>query len=380
MIAGLLPVVCARRWAVARVWRRPDPPTGTADRGCIVTGEVMPWLADTDVGAAHGFARALFGARTVAELRRRALSGLAELVPADVLMWDRVELATGVVRHEAIPADAEPPGAFAAIVGESAGHPLLSAHAARRRPALRLSEAVEPRRLSHSELYGDLLHPSGVEYAITIGVRAERREMVVAGLGRSERQFSERDRDVLDLVRPVLEAALRDARRARAARPRARHQPAAGHRRRAARPLRRDRALEPRCRALARPSTSGRPSTRAGCPRPVAAWLALPPRPPLVSVRDGRRLTVHLLPGDPHALLLEEEVASFRPDALDRLGLTPRETEVLCAAAAIEEEADIAWELCLSLHAVRDRLAHLEAKLGVHTAADAVTRALRESI
>ena len=114
-------------------------------------------------------------------------------------------------------------------------------------------------------------------------------------------------------------------------------------------------------------------------PEAVAAWLALPPRPPLVSVRDGRRLTVHLLPGDPHALLLEEEVASFRPDALDRLGLTPRETEVLCAAAAIEEEADIAWELCLSLHAVRDRLARLEAKLGVHTAADAVTRALRES-
>ncbi|HEV3190968.1 MAG TPA: LuxR C-terminal-related transcriptional regulator, partial [Polyangiaceae bacterium] len=99
----------------------------------------------------------------------------------------------------------------------------------------------------------------------------------------------------------------------------------------------------------------------------------------LVSVRDGRRLTVQLLPGDPHALLLEEEVASFRPDALDRLGLTPREKEVLCAALAIEEEANIAWELCLSLHAVRDRLAHLEAKLGVHTAADAVSRALRES-
>ena len=163
----------------------------------------MPWLADTDVGAAHGFARALFGARTVTELRRRALSGLAELVPADVVMWDRVELATGVVRHEAIPAEAEPPGAFAAIVGDLAGHPLLSAHAAGRRPALRLSEAVEPRRLSHSELYGDLLHPSGVEYAITVGVRAERREMVVAGLGRSERQFSERDRDVLDLCAPA---------------------------------------------------------------------------------------------------------------------------------------------------------------------------------
>ena len=52
---------------------------------------------------------------------------------------------------------------------------------------------------------------------------------------------------------------------------------------------------------------------------------------------------------------------------------------MLCAALAIEEEVDIAWELCLSLRAVRDRLAHLEAKLGVQTAADAVTRALRES-
>jgi hypothetical protein len=37
------------------------------------------------------------------------------------------------------------------------------------------------------------------------------------------------------------------------------------------------------------------------------------------------------LPGDPHALLLEHEVASFRPEALDRLGLTRRETEVLRA-------------------------------------------------
>ena len=116
------------------------------------------------------------------ELRRRTLAGLVELVPADALMWDRVELATGVVRHEAIPADAEPPGAFAAVVADVAGHPLLSAHAIRRRAALRLSEALEPRRLSHSELYGDLLHPSGVEYAITIGVIPWSTSRVLGGL------------------------------------------------------------------------------------------------------------------------------------------------------------------------------------------------------
>ena len=93
---------------------------------------------------------------------------------------------------------------------------------------------------------------------------------------------------------------------------------------------------------------------------------------------DG--LTVCLLSGDPHAVLLEEAVAGFRPDALDRLGLTARESEVLRAASVIEGEAELAWELFLSLHAVRERPARLEAKLGVRTAGDAVARALRESL
>src|SRR5438876_361683 len=49
----------------------------------------MPWLADTDVGAAYGLARRIVEARTEAELRGRALQALAELVPAEVLTWDR---------------------------------------------------------------------------------------------------------------------------------------------------------------------------------------------------------------------------------------------------------------------------------------------------
>ena len=57
-------------------------------------------------------------------------------------------------------------------------------------------------RLSRSGLYGDLLHRSGVEYATAIGVRTERGQVVVAGLGRADRQFSGRDRDVLGLVSP----------------------------------------------------------------------------------------------------------------------------------------------------------------------------------
>jgi DNA-binding CsgD family transcriptional regulator len=339
----------------------------------------MAWLADSDVGAAYGLARGLAGARTEAEFRSRALDALAELVPSDVVIWDRVLLATGEVRHEAAPAEAERPGAFEAVVGRAADHPLLAAHAAQRRSAVRLSELVEPQPLAHSALYGDLLHAAGVEYEIAIGMRTVRGEAVVVGLGRTEREFSERDRDVLDIAAPRIEGELRATQaRGRLVRALAAEPPAGT----AVVLLNRDGEIELSSVDAERwLAEHFGPSEHPGwLPAPVAEWLALPPRPPLVSERDGRRLTVCLVPGDPHALLLEETVASFRPDALDRLGLTARESEVLRAAAVIEGEAELAWELFLSLHAVRERLARLGAKLGVRTAGDAVARALRESL
>jgi DNA-binding CsgD family transcriptional regulator len=338
----------------------------------------MPWLADSDVGAAYGVARGLAGARTETEFRDRALDALADLVPADVVIWDRVQLATGDVRHRAVPAGAERPGAFEAVVARAGDHPLLAAHAVRRRAALRLSELVEPGALSHSALYGDLLHAAGVEYEIAIGIRTGRGEAVVAGLGRTEREFSERDRDVLDIAAPRIEGELQATQaRGRLVRALAADPPSGT----AVVLLNRDGEIElSNVDAERWLAEHFGPAEHPGwLPGPVADWLALPPRPPLVSDRDGRRLTVCLLPGDPHALLLEEQVASFRADALERLGLTPRETEVLHAATVIEDESEIAWELFLSLHAVRERLARLEAKLGVRTAADAVARALGES-
>jgi DNA-binding CsgD family transcriptional regulator len=356
---------------------RPDDLAG-CEAGCIVGRNAMPWLADLDLGAARAFVRGIAEARTVVDVRGQALLGLAEVVPADVLTWDRVTLATGAVRHETVPAEAEPSGVFPALVQTVAGHPLLRAHAAGRRAALRLSETDERHRLPHSELYGELLHPSGVEYAIAIGVRTGRGEVLVAGLGRSEREFSERDRDLLDLVCPGLSVAVRAAEaRARLVRAMAANPPSgtavvllndSGEIERSS--LDGERWLAEHFGAAEHPGW---------LPRPLADWLALPPRPPLVSARDGRCLTVSLLPGDPNALLLEEEVQAFRPEALRRLGLTRRESEMLGTAAAIEDEREIAIALFLSRHAVHEQLEHIEAKLDVPTPAAAVARALRES-
>jgi DNA-binding CsgD family transcriptional regulator len=217
-----------------------------------------------------------------------------------------------------------------------------------------------------------------VRYEIAIGVRTGRGEAVVAGLGRTDREFSERDRDVLDIVHAQLEGALRAMEaRERLARALAGDPPPDT----AVILLDRDGEIQRSSPAATRwlAEHFGAADHPGWLPRPVAEWLALPPRPPLVSDREGRRLIVQLLPGDPHVLLIEETVASFRVDVLGRLGLTAREIEVLCAAAAIGDEVELACELFLSLHAIRERLASLEAKLGVQTAGDAVAVALRES-
>src|SRR4029078_7929544 len=52
-------------------------------------------------------------------------------------------------------------------------------------------------------------HAAGVRYEVPLGRRTERGDAVVVALGRTEREFSERDRDVLDVACPVLEDALR---------------------------------------------------------------------------------------------------------------------------------------------------------------------------
>jgi DNA-binding CsgD family transcriptional regulator len=339
----------------------------------------MVWLDEADLQATRTLSRALDQGEAPLDARRAALQELIRLVPSDVSSWNRITLATGAVEHEAVPAHAEPRGAFEEVAPTAVRHPLLGPHAACLRPAVRLSDVVEPRRLHHSELYGELLHPSGADYAISISVRPRRSEAVVFALGRHELQFSERDRDVLNLARPAVQEAMRVVEaRARLVRALASAPPPGtaivlldeyGEIEQSS--VQADRWLAEHFGPALHPGW---------LPDVVASWLALPPRPPLRSERDGRRLTVRLLPGDPHALLLEEQVGSFRAAALDRLGLNAREREVLGAACAIPGEAQIADELFLSQHAVRERLERLEQKLGVQTRAEAITAALRASV
>jgi hypothetical protein len=288
----------------------------------------MAWLDEADLHAAGRFRFALDETQTPLELSRSALEELVRIVPSDLSRWNRLALP---------------------------------------------SEAVQPEGVDRP----------GARYGISVAVRPTPRggELVLFELGRDERCFSERDRDVLDVARPGLEHVLQVAEaRQRLLLALASNPPpgtgvvlldAYGEVQHST--LEAERWLAEHFGAAEHPGW---------LPDPVASWLALPPRPPLESVRDGRRLTIRLLPGAPHALLLEEEVDHFRARALEQLGLTGRECEVLEVARAIgaEVESGLAGELFLSRHAVHERLERLEDKLGVHTLPDAIAAARRASL
>jgi DNA-binding CsgD family transcriptional regulator len=103
---------------------------------------------------------------------------------------------------------------------------------------------------------------------------------------------------------------------------------------------------------------------------------------PLHIQQAGRQLIVRLIP-DPinqqYLLLLEEkELQSFSISALESLGLTKREAEVLFWIAKDKSNAGIAKVLGCSEGTVRKHLEHLYGKLNVQTRTAAVMVALEK--
>jgi DNA-binding NarL/FixJ family response regulator len=85
-------------------------------------------------------------------------------------------------------------------------------------------------------------------------------------------------------------------------------------------------------------------------------------------------------PFTPEELLTRVRVLLRRAAAPRLPALTPRELEVLRLLAQGMEQAEIAERLVISPKTVRSHLEHILPKLGVHTRAQAVALAYRESL
>jgi DNA-binding CsgD family transcriptional regulator len=236
--------------------------------------------------------------------------------------------------------------------------------------ARKLSDFVTRTQLHGLEIYCEFFRPYGVEYELDVGLPAAATHTKVFLFSRQNRDFTERERLLLDLLRPHFVSLYASARNRRVLAALEAHEDPT-------RLVMLDRSgvvdfTGPGARQLFHHYFGTVPDRRL--PEVVQEWLrqdaarlnrddSLPHvgRRPLTVVRDGRRLAVQRL-GD--LLLLREEVAS----------LTPREREILDLVAEGNSNAEIAASLWLSTGTVRIHLQHIYEKLGVANRTAAVAR------
>jgi DNA-binding CsgD family transcriptional regulator len=300
------------------------------------------------------------------------LVGLGELVQAKCVTYCELDRVRRRVLREVVrPGDEDDAGAdlltiFWSIVVEE--HPVCLRHQQGDPRALKLSDFVTTRELHKRRLYDAWLHPQGIERELNIPIPSPLWHTRTFSFDRGAgRDFTERDRLVLDRLQPHLARLWRAARTRRMLRS-------------AMSAL--DRADEHDARGVILLCAAGEiefasppslrllreyfpPAPAGHAPLLVVDWLASGTQRPLVRRRDGRRLTIEQSNG---ALLLEER--------REEVPLTAREREVLSWVARGKTNVEIAELLWLAPSTVRKHLENVYAKLNVSSRTTAVTRFL----
>ena len=287
------------------------------------------------------------------------LESLRRLVPSDHVVYDELDRVRETVLWEEIfPGETDGPDepTYWDVRDQ---HPVCQQHEVTGDfRALKLSDFLTRAALRRTEIYWDWLRPWGVEYLMSVGLDAPLTHTKVFLFCRAGGDdFNERDRAVLDFLRPHL----------------ANLYAAAQARRRAAQALA---LLEEADSGLVILDGAGRiehatPEAlrllsayfrdyRTGLPDEIAEWLTEQRRassPERLRVEsDEMALVVHVVGG---SLLLEEERAS--PP------LTDREREILELVAAGKTNAEIAEAIWIAPGTVRKHLENVYEKLGVHS-------------
>jgi DNA-binding CsgD family transcriptional regulator len=355
----------------------------------------MPRLAARDLRAALRFLAACDVGRGFEGFAASVTAALPALIPSDVAVFGLLNPREGTLRavenpHVTSAADLE---TYVRLTRQNS-NPLLSHFAATGDvEARRMSDFLSQRKFRHLPLYADFYRRFRVESVL--GVCLDRGPTMLDGisLNRGRRDFHERERSLLTVLRPHLAQASRTARafgRLRADLALAvRALETSGFALVVLAEDRRARLLGPRAATWLQTYFGSRRGA-GRLPEPLARWVrhhvdsaqdrsGLPAlRSPYVVDRGGARLVVRLVMDAPDTVLLleEQEVRPGPAAAFAALGLSTREGEVVRWVAGGKTTPEIATILGLSPRTVQTYLERVFGKLGVETRAAAVARAL----
>lgn len=356
----------------------------------------METLREADVRLLLELVAESNGHRNLRSFREGLLPGLRRLVPCDSASYNEVEAERAFVLSD--PADMLDvfDDAGAVLARNAGNHPLISQYARTRDGrAYKLSDFVTQPELRRLPVYEEIFGPLGVRHQIAITLPSQ--PTVVIGLALSRTRvldFDERDRTVLNLVRPALVQAYRNV--AAYARLHATLRALSrglGERGEGVVTFGRDGAIEfvsPAARRLLEASFPGWGGRAGRLPQELADALAaaraaaradgaIGAGAPVVVAGKDRSLVARLVGArgsdEPDALLLEARAEPLGVEAVRALGLTRRQAEVLRQVALGRSTDDVARALGISGATVRKHLEHVYDRLGVTSRAAAVATA-----
>lgn len=248
--------------------------------------------------------------------------------------------------------------------------------------ALKITDLIDRTELHRLPVYTELFRPLRLEYEMGIALSVGSASSVAVALYRTTRDFSERDRLMLNAVRPHLREAHEAARGlTRLARETDNRASARTTAREGVAIDRRGTVRRMSRRAHAWLSQSfGVRLSRSRLPETLRLWIRqqedalssvtqeLPlPRRPLVLEGTDARIIIRLLSGpDESYLVLERVEAAIRPASIeDRFALTGREAEVLAWVAQGKSNEEIAEIVRASPRTIHKHLERVYKKLGV---------------
>lgn len=312
------------------------------------------------------------------DFARAATVGLFELIPCDVSTYSEINPVRGRAVPMTYPAEAERPDAREAFSRNVRQHPQVLYYAAGNTRASRMSDFLSRRQFRRTQLYDELFRPVAGEYVLTASLPLP--PPIVAGWGllRSARDFSERDRLLLDLLQPHLVTAYERS-LLRASLGAIDESATRGDQRLVVLGMDGGVLYMTPAAVGALRRFFGSSVREDALPAAVSEWLAAGRLHPLTVAHEGRSLRIDSLGGRPSALLLTERAARPAPDTLLKLGLSRREAEVLAHVAEGRTNAQIARLLSVSPGTVKRHLEHVYAKLGVHRRTEAAAAAWAES-
>lgn len=169
----------------------------------------MSHLSSHDVRDAQALIQVAYSAKGSPHFVEPVVEGLARLVPGELVGYDERELLSQrqLVGIEA-PAIARPVEVTNAVSTFCGEYPLSMRRRHTATGALKISDFLSPTRLHRLDYYNHALRPLGIEYQMRLWLSAP--PGVARYLSISRRQadgdFTERDRALLQLLRPFLVA------------------------------------------------------------------------------------------------------------------------------------------------------------------------------